>query len=342
MTRSQRRALNEKRAAEVRRAADLLAEDAPAEEVEAARDRIEGIEEVLSRLPGARTVRVTVAIGVAVIATGLVGLAWTARLPSTRVVLHAKLSGLSFTLEEPWSWSGHQPLEEDGALLQSWTRIELPEHGKRRVWRDGEPLELEGRSSLVRLDVGEGAGLQLEQRDGSTLDLAVEGGAASGVLLRRGEAPIPDSVRFELEASARGAEAELRLDGVFELGSLGVRDLAFLVEERGPAGTLAYRPALRSGRLELPAVARTLTLRNGDGLSLAGARGRIVRIAVGDGIEMVFEGTAGRVRIGPTGYDRDATPRVLEYLYANQPVSLLWAALAGSWGLLWSVRTLLE
>ena len=86
-------------------------------------------------------------------------------------------------------------------------------------------------------------------------------------------------------------------------------------------------------------------LRSGEGVSLPDADGRIARLrigeGIGEGIEIEFEGMAKKVRLGPEGYDREETPRVLEYLYTNQPISLIWGALVWIWGLLWSSRALL-
>jgi hypothetical protein len=49
-----------------------------------------------------------------------------------------------------------------------------------------------------------------------------------------------------------------------------------------------------------------------------------------DGIAMSFTGTARRVRLGPLGHPNDLTPSVLEFLFHQEWIKMMWiSALAG-------------
>ena len=55
----------------------------------------------------------------------------------------------------------------------------------------------------------------------------------------------------------------------------------------------------------------------------------------------MFEGKVRSASTGPSGFERELQPSLLEYLYHQQRLGFFWAAVSFLWGVLWSARTLI-
>ena len=86
-----------------------------------------------------------------------------------------------------------------------------------------------------------------------------------------------------------------------------------------------------SGSVKLVDVGDTETLEPGSALQIEDFRGEVVRLqGVEDGYRLSFTGRAQRVLLGPPGFAEDLTPSILEYLYHQDTIKMMWlSALAG-------------
>jgi hypothetical protein len=95
------------------------------------------------------------------------------------------------------------------------------------------------------------------------------------------------------------------------------------------------------GMLTLHDVSEIITLREKERLSVTGVDGRVVELRAHDAINLIFEGTARTIDIGPTGFERHLTPTYLAYLYHQKPLAFFWGAVVFCWGVLWSIRKMI-
>jgi hypothetical protein len=151
--------------------------------------------------------------------------------------------------------------------------------------------------------------------------------------------------QVRLEPGGRTVDLDLTLrDGtalVF-LGRLPATDLAFSrVEEfEEPATTMVRRVStVVSGRVAFAdAPPREHRLHTGETLRLDGARGVIRALSVAeDGVHLEFHGRVHAVTTGWGDFERNITPTWVQYLQANQALSLLWGAVVSASALIVSL-----
>jgi hypothetical protein len=83
--------------------------------------------------------------------------------------------------------------------------------------------------------------------------------------------------------------------------------------------------------VQLVDTAHTETLDAGAALLFYDFKGWVVRLeTVGDGLALSFTGAARRIRVGPLGHPLDVTPSVLEFLFHQEWLKMMWvSAIAG-------------
>lgn len=148
-----------------------------------------------------------------------------------------------------------------------------------------------------------------------------------------------------------GEEADIELsaaDGAAIAFATGIaaRQLAFDQTELLAGGSLTDSTyvrsvsTLRSGRLHLLALAgREQALRRGEALAFSRVEGELQELALADGaLSVRFAGQARGMQTGGAGYARSLMPTWLEWLRANQAVSLLWGSALYAFGLAAAVR----
>jgi hypothetical protein len=120
-----------------------------------------------------------------------------------------------------------------------------------------------------------------------------------------------------------------------------VDSLRFVREVSAAPGQHDFVSTIQTANLSLMESGASQVLGVDTFLELKGFAGTIRQIKITDKLEIQVEGTASRVLVGPSGYQRDLTPSYLQYLRNNQQLALLWAAAIFVWGLLWSGKRLL-
>ena len=163
--------------------------------------------------------------------------------------------------------------------------------------------------------------------------LAADANADVGEIVRRIETyakllaahldlTIPETIAFRVDGDAHvPTRVRLRPQEPWVLRDLGVQELRFSQETPAEPGAVAFVPAIMQGLLTLHDVSETITLREKERLSLTGVDGRVVELRAHDAINLIFEGTARTIDIGPTGFERHLTPTYLAYLYHQKPLA---------------------
>lgn len=211
--------------------------------------------------------------------------------------------------------------------------------------------------SLTELRVPTDGTLTLERPDSGTLVFYFRGTGAGGFLSVTGDSDmavgvldgqevagrrtfeVPEPVEFHSSSAVIGARLEFPTLDTLWLRQMVVRELSFTRESATDASH-PFRSTILEGRVVFPSAEDTVQLTAGEGLRLSGVHGR-VEVLAGPELTLRFEGRVGRVRVGPEGFTRDVTPRLLETFYHSQPFTFLFSTIAVLWGVLWSARKIL-
>ena len=227
--------------------------------------------------------------------------------------------------------------------------------------------------ALVALDLAPGGKLQIERLGADRARLLLAGDATGEVQIggdarvdwrSDGAARVSETMSFaplvETLAFAPAAESgtPLQLDfGLSRRGRLAFEHLTVSAIRFGQV--VALRPGegtllstIRDGSIRLPELDQTIQLDPGVGLQLAGLDGYVREIAMtarGELISIALQGKVDRVRLlSPgsggrleQGFARNLTPSLLSYLYHNQSLALVLAAVSFVWGALYFLRGLL-
>jgi hypothetical protein len=358
-----RQRLQAARDQEIRDAADRLLAGESTDLAERIR-RIEAHATLLAALPAPRRWEWLPALCVGGASVVLVGLLWTVPVPKSRIVLTIRSDAVKLGLVEPWSSPGrfHLPLDGGSVSLEALSAVEAPGLFPRLASADrGAWLRVEGGTVALQAFHLDGQGsLEVEGLEPDRVRLSarrarvkgvltlgggarVEAGAADGraVVDRRLDVEIPEAIDFQSSGvGAVAAQITLGPRAPWVLQNLRVRDLSFSREWSPAPGEVVFRSGIKEGTLALHDVAESLTLRDGDQLSLSGVEGRVaeLRVEPGRAPAVIFEGTARRVWTGSEGFSRDLAPSWLKYLYHQKPLEFFWSAVVLVWGMLWGVR----
>lgn len=335
-TRRLRKRLHKKRQTELQDLVAHLLENPNANVADNLR-RLETYTQVLAFLQPRVSREALVAVVVAVISLGLAGFLWAVRVPETRITLKVQSASVALRLAQPWSWRGHLPLDTRLVSLDALTTLASPELFSELTSTRGDIwLKLTGgKAALVALHVEHHGIVELDSRHETMLELYTRNAPLLGQMTVRGSArlqagtstadvkvdtqvdlEIPETVSFSAEG--RGAvPARVRVYPQEPLvwHNISVRELRFGREMPSEAGDITFVPTITSGTLLMHDVSESVTLREGEPLSLTGIRGRLVELRVGHPFTLQFEGSVQKVQVGPPDAQGDLAPSLLRYYY---------------------------
>ncbi|HHM05567.1 MAG TPA: hypothetical protein ENJ19_07470 [Gammaproteobacteria bacterium] len=359
-----RRRLQRRYRQELTALARRLAEQGEADE-SAALKRLDNYSKVLARLPSPRR---GWAVLFAVLCLAGAGALWALRVPHTNIALKLRVEALSLTLSRPWQWRGDAPLAAGAAaVLGAWGRLDpgalgpevsgpgrsawaelRAEHAALKAWRVGTGAELgleAGETGLLWTVRGAPATGSLQAWGAVALKAGITGGAleADREDVGNRRLMVPETLRFSTSGEGRvPSRLSVTLAAPWRAHHLPVAALSFAREVSTEPGVFQFVSSVRGGTLSLLDSGETLSLREGEGLSLPGARGRLVSLSVGQrGIELLFEGRADQVLLGPAGYRRNIAPTYLAYYHHQEPLKFFWGAAGFLWAMLWGIRRML-
>jgi hypothetical protein len=363
--------IKEKKAQEIREAADGLADPSRANPVEIA-ERIKAYQTILEAIrkpPSHRWIPVAV---ISILCVSIVLFLAKAPMPRSKVLLQVTAEGVKVDLTEPLILSGPSGVDLNYLSVDNLNDIigspvlglsiknPVPE-----AWihvRKGNIRLTELKVLPERREKGEGYPLEIQLYGKKMLQMALGSGSLTGRFLvsknvdisarKASDSPpsrivrhlsIPESISFRaMSSTTLPVDLNMELRGPLVLWNLEVKTIRFSRRISPSPGETSFASTIQSGFLKLHDLSRDVVLREKSQLSLIGLKGRIVELHGGDTIQVAFEGTVKSVLLGPEGFQENVTPRCLEYLYHNRPLSLFWSALVFAWGMLWGLRKILS
>jgi hypothetical protein len=246
-------------------------------------------------------------------------------------------STVTFELNETLDAAPDLLLEPPKAALQGTTWIRPPSE----LGTDQIPVSWAYLSAaalrLSEVHFGQGTLLTVEKKGTGEFVAAAHG--AGGTLKFAANGPIevklPNSLLANREAIA-GLECSIGAVGdvpeplllrasskaALVLEDVAVSDIHF--GRRRDVGN-GFVSSIVSGSIKLVDVGTSETLEPGSALKIEEFRGEVVRLeGTEGGYRVWFTGRAKRVRLGPPGFDKDITPSILEFLYHQESIQLIW------------------
>ncbi len=355
------------RAAEIATAADQLKNQAAATP-EDRLERIKAYTALLSALPPSASPKppnheTRWAIAVAVCAALAAGVLWATPLSRTRVLMKVDASAVELTLAEPWAMGdADAPAASPGARLEVLSEVSGSILGLKSPANDAwmrideyrvqpSELSLQGDGHLV---------IQVGNRDGSVRlfsrgaelkgALEIEGqgtlsaGVADGETDQKYSRPLQESEVLRFTASGKNAVSTMLAfspPSPWLLRNLLVNHLSFSWDERAQPGGPARRTPVINAEITLFDSSTTVTLGEGERLSLERLRGRIIDLRIDKQIHLSLEGEVGNIVVGTKGFERRLTPTYLEYFRSHRSLGFFWSAAVFLGGSLWSAKRLL-
>jgi hypothetical protein len=334
-----------------RRLVERLAEQAPLNELQDLRARLQLLDEAIAAAtprPPAWRPHLTALAVVAV----LVSLAALWPMPRTSFAL--TLEADSAQLEMPAAGTLEGDVVDHELRAEGFAKLESADASLvRRAAEDGaDQLALQAeRLRLRRVRYPAGAQLGFEGGEG-TVRLAIDRGPSAlevefggDVAASLGGAPRESrhvDVAEWVRLASDKAPTELWLarspDSSFVWRGLQPRSLRFVERQAGADDQAQIVSSLQGGRLRLPATDRDVDLPAGSGLELDGLKFEQVEIALGTRVSLKASGSAQRIEVASAGVRRSLSPSLLEYAAHNHTLGLLWSAA----GLLWGIATWLR
>jgi hypothetical protein len=278
----------------------------------------------------------------------------------TRITLKVQSASVRLQLSKPWSWRGNLSLDTQLVTLAALTTLESPDLFPRLTSPQGDTwLQLSGgKATLVALHLEQNGIVELDSRNPGTLEIYTHNAPLFGQLTVRGAAKlkaglamgevsldtetaldIPETISFS--AAGKGAvpaKVQLHPQEPLVMQNVPVQELRFGRQIPTEAGEITFIPTITSGTLLLHDVSQSVTLRDGEPLTLAGIRGRLVELRTGNTFSLQFEGTVQNVWVGPPDARDYLAPSLLRYYYHQEPLAFFWSAVVFFWGVLWSIR----
>jgi hypothetical protein len=329
---------------------------------------------LLSKIPSSQNRKTLSAIAVGFACVTLAGLLWIMRTNNNQVVFDIQASDVSMTLDQKYDWIPDESLPVSYLELGRLDEVTAPPT-LRTAFRspdgDGRLVIEKGRamvSSLVFLPTrsAESAhdtsvsrvGFHMLDKDVLRMSLKAASLSTQFSVLgdvrissntgRMGTANVVDSLidptgppesikTISASDGAIPASALIGLRAPMRLYNVPVRNLSFYKHRSVASAQESFISSVGNGSLTFVKVGRTVPLPPRVRIAFDGSEGRIIQLVVDNGIQLSFEGRVDRVFIN----DEDLTPRWLEFLYRNQPLTLIWGAVGFLWAMLWSLKSLL-
>ncbi len=350
------------RSAEIAHAAEQLKNTIPTTPEERL-ERIKAYTALLAAMPPAATHETRWAIAVAVCAALIAGLLWVTPLSRTRVLMKIDASAVEFTLAEAWAMAdADAPAASPGARLDVLSEVSGSILALKSPGNDGwmriddyrvHPVELslQDNGHLV-IQVGNRDGAVRFFSRGAELKGALEidgrgtlsGGAADGQTDHKYDRALEDSEVLRFTASGKNAVATIlafHTPSPWSLRGLSVNQLNFAWDERALPGGPGKRTPVIRGEITLFDSSSTVTIGEGERLSLDRLHARIVDLQIDKQIHLNLEGDVGNIVVGSRGFERRLTPTYLEYFRSHPSLSVFWSAAVFLGGSLWSAKRLL-
>ena len=331
--------------------------------------QLEMYEKLLAALPRSGFYEKYPAILIAGICLLAASMAWTIRVPNTKIHLRVKTTAVAMRLATPLAWEGMWPV--DGALvrLEEFTKLELPpELGAPQPLPDRAWLDIAGGDvQLTRLDMSQGAFVSVTRNASGDVDiltwdqpfqgeLQVAGSPSISAGTRNSKIPIaqatfdppapPATVTFDddgrpsIPAHLRARAGRLEK---LQLRRVPIHDLRLFTETTNANQQPSFISGITEGKMTLADTGDALELKAGDPLYLEGANGIILELDIGpEGLQLWFDGEVRGVSLGTPGFKRNLKPTLLAYLYHREKQGFFWGAVTFLWGLIWSGRKLLS
>jgi len=304
------------------------------------------------------------AVVVVVLCLSSAGLLWSLPVSSTRITLNLQSDAIELKLADIWSWSGDLQLDTNLMVFEALSTIEglllgsSIESSNSNAWITVEG----GQASLKKLGMNQHGVLRIERTGGGQIDFFLRAAKFRGQFIVLGsmylsvgkeigtasyekhleELTIPESIAFGANGdSVVPTRFKVRPHEPWVLWDLRVQDLRFSRETPAEPGAVAFVPSILQGTLTLLDVSETVALRAKDRLTLTGVEGRVVELTAKDGINLIFEGIAKKVQVGPKGFERNLAPTYLAYIYHQRQLAFFWGAVVFLWGVLWGVRRMI-
>ena len=325
--------------------------------------QLEMYEKLLAALPRSNLYEMYPAILIATACLLAASMAWTIRMPTTRVHLSVKTTAVSMRLSSAFAWQGRWPVGGSQIRLREFTKIELPpELGTSQQLTQRAWLDIEGGAiQLTSLDIGKGAFVELMRNESGEIDILTSDRPFHGQLDISGSPSIEagshqnsnirlPKITFDPPATLAfydaGRPANPSTVHVSPLAKLKfpripIYDLSLFTEATNARQEPFFASSITEGALTVSDSGTTVEFKPGDPLYLEGANGVLSGLEVrGDGLELMFDGEAHGVSLGTPGFERNLKPTILEYVYNRKKISFFWGAVTFLWGLIWSTRKL--
>ena len=142
----------------------------------------------------------------------------------------------------------------------------------------------------------------------------------------------PESIEVRTDRySAVPTAVQTRTNDPLVIENLPVSRLAFTRALSAGGRGSPFVSSIISGTVQVVDTARSESLDAGSALVLEDFQGWVVRVETApDGFAVSFTGTVQRIRLGPLGHPNDLTPSILEFLFRQEWIKMMWfSALAG-------------
>jgi hypothetical protein len=326
--------------------------------------QLEVYEKLLAVLPRSGVHERYPAILIAGICLLAASLAWTIRVPRTKIHLMVKTTAVDMRLATPLAWEGMWRVGGPVIRLQEFTTLELPPEL-------GVPQPLTGRAwldiaggvvKLTRLDLSQGALVSVRRNASGDVVILTKNKPFQGELQVAGSPNIsagaqhfqipmaqatfdpPATVTFD-EAGRPLIPAQLRASPLekLQLRRVPIHELSLFTETTSADQQPSFTSGITEGTITLIDTGKALELKAGDPLYLEGANGIILGLDIGpEGLQLWFDGEVHGVSLGTPGFKRNFKPTLLEYLYHRERLGFFWGTVTFLWGLIWSGRRLLS
>jgi hypothetical protein len=326
--------------------------------------RLKEYEQLIALSETRLSANVIVAILVGTACLLIAGLAWTTKIPNTKIHMTVTTESLKIGLADRWAWNGSWQLQPASFRLDEFGQIALPPEFappsklEGRAWLDVES----GQVTFSALDAGRDAALTIARDAPSTILLLSRNAPLQGqaqisgtvtisagdtvfrpTVAKSSSAEIPSALSF-YDAGRPNIPARIRISPKEKVvwRNIVVDDLSFSRETDSPTQRSAYESGIESGTVTIGDTREKFELKSKEHLYLESLSGVIRELEIGpDAVRVSFEGRAKRISTGITGFEENRTPTWLSYVYHQERLSFLWGAIAFLWGTLWSARQLL-
>jgi hypothetical protein len=337
--------------------------DQIAEEV----SRLEALQKTLSALPAKPKRPLTWALVTGAICLVVASVAGSIPVRTTRIQLDVSSATTTFNLAEDFPWRGGiWRIKPELIRLTDFTRLDLPPEYRSSGKFNLAALILEttnGRAWLSDFDFGRGAQFTISQsglftnvtaRDArfrGRLNVLGSVSSADGqgqdLPMREFNADLPPGV-FEFEFTGSKASAKRAMLRITPMDEAIMRDirisgLGFFEERMDNLESSHFASQIIFGTITLTDTGEHLWLSPATALELEDAQGVVTALQISPNATRVqFEGSVRNATVGSGKFARKLKPTLLEWLFHQQTIGLLWGALAFLFGTALSARKFLS